>query len=124
MKGATDMFRISISQISRVPSGEVPELLAQFSVDSDGIHPEKGERTDVVATIPVIDPESGDRVLSSEDPVRWAHLLPLAFRSGDLAIQVQEVEFADTSIQEVSDPAQTLAQKAGDEALAGVDYAF
>lgn len=118
------MLRISISQISRGPSGDVPELLAQFAVDGDGIHAEAGERTNVVATIPVIDPESGERVLSEEDPVRWARLLPLAFRSGDLAVRVQEIELAAASAQEGSDPAQALARKAGDEALAGVDYAF
>jgi hypothetical protein len=124
MKGLATVLRVSINQISRGPSGDVPELLAQFSVDGDGIHTEAGERTDVVATISVIDPESGDRVLSSDDPLRWARLLPLTLRSGDLAVRVQEIESTATPVQEDLDPVQALAQEVGDETQALAENAF
>ncbi|HEV3035132.1 MAG TPA: hypothetical protein VGX72_10110 [Solirubrobacteraceae bacterium] len=114
------MIRVSINQISPSASGDVPVLLAQFSVDSSGIHAEAGERTDVVASISVIDPESGDRVLSGEDPVRWARLLPLALGSGDLAVNLQEVE----AVREEPDPVRALAQEIGDEVPARAEYAF
>lgn len=84
------MLRISISQIIRSEEGDSPELLAQFRVDQEGIHPEAGERTEAIATIPVIDPESGERLQSSDDPIRWARLLPSELRSGDLAVSVAE----------------------------------
>jgi hypothetical protein len=117
------MVRVSISQIRREESGDVPELLAEFIVGDDGIHAVAGDRVEQVATISVIDPDNGDRVLSAEEPVRWARLLPLAFRSGDLAVRVNEVAAEAGEANEEPDPMTALAEQVGDEALAETEYA-
>jgi hypothetical protein len=117
-----NMLRISISHVFRDQSGESTELVAEFSVDRNGVHPLAGKRTDEVSKIPVIDPETGDRVLSGEDPLRWARLLPSALRAGDLAVRVEEL-VGPPGTQEASDPVAALAEQAGNEAVAAVNYA-
>jgi hypothetical protein len=85
------MLRVSLSQVVRTENGDVPELLAQVRVDAKGIEAEAGERTKELLAIPVLDPQSGERVESGDNPVRWARLLPQAIRSGDLVVFVEEV---------------------------------
>lgn len=115
------MLRVSISQIVRGSDGDSPQLLAQFRVDAEGIHAEAGERTDVVATIPVIDPDSGERLQSGEDPIRWARLLPLAMRSGDLAVVVEEeVEPTGAEADAREDP---IAELVVESSAAPAEYA-
>jgi hypothetical protein len=86
------MLRVSLSQVVRTENGDVPRLLAQLRVDANGIDAEDGERTKEVLQIPVLDPETGKQIKSHEDPVRWARLLPLAIRSGDLVVFVEDAE--------------------------------
>jgi hypothetical protein len=115
------MLRVSISQIVRGEDGDSPQLLAQFRVDAEGIHAEAGERTDVVATIPVIDPDTGERLQSSEDPIRWARLLPSAMRSGDLAVVVEE----EVALTEAEDNAREdpIAELVVEGSAAPAEYA-
>lgn len=40
--------------------------------------------------ISIVDPESAERVTRGVDPERWARLLPLAYRSGDLNVDAAE----------------------------------
>lgn len=101
------MLRVSLSHIHRTENGDVPELLARFRVGPEGIQAEEGERIDEVLAIPALDPETGERVESKEDPVRWARLLPLAIRSGDLVVLVEEV--AETVGDEEAGPMAVLA---------------
>jgi len=42
--------------------------------------------------ISILDPETGERVTRGQDPERWARLLPLAYRSGDISVEAAEVE--------------------------------
>lgn len=106
------MIQVSISQILHDESGDSAELLAQFSADESGIHREAGGRVDVIAAIPVVDPETGDRLTSTDDPVRWAQLLPQALRSGDLVALVEEVETESDSSSSRRDGIAALAVEA------------
>jgi len=45
--------------------------------------------------ISIVDPETAERVARDIDPERWARLLPLAYRSGDLNVEVAEVDAAE-----------------------------
>lgn len=74
-----------------------PETIAQLVVSEAGVLAEDGEEADMVRAIPVIDPESGDQVTSDSEPLRWADLLPTAFRSGGIGVAVTDVE--DTPIE-------------------------
>jgi len=44
--------------------------------------------------ISIVDPDTGERVTRTEDPERWARLLPFAYRGGDIAVAVAEVAAA------------------------------
>lgn len=115
------MLRVSLSQVVRTENGDVPRLLAQFRVDANGIEAEDGERTEEVLQIPVVDPETGKQIKSHEDPVRWARLLPLAIRSGDLVVFVEETGAKVSRAEQaghMADLAEELAE-ARQGALAG-----
>src|ERR1700686_1962516 len=43
----------------------------------------------------IIDPETAERVTRADGTKRWARLLPFAYRSGDLNIEVSEVAAAE-----------------------------
>jgi hypothetical protein len=45
--------------------------------------------------IAIIDPETTDRVTRADGAERWAQLLPFAYRSGDLDVEVTEVAAAE-----------------------------
>ena len=45
--------------------------------------------------ISIVDPETAERVTRDVDAKRWAQLLPLAYRSGDLNVEVAEVDAAE-----------------------------
>lgn len=43
----------------------------------------------------IIDPETAERVTRADGAERWARLLPFAYRSGDLNIEVSEIAAAE-----------------------------
>lgn len=45
--------------------------------------------------IRIVDPETGERVTRDDDAERWARLLPLAYREGDLNVELAEVAIAE-----------------------------
>ncbi len=45
--------------------------------------------------ISIVDPESGERLTRDADAERWARLLPFAYRSGDIDVEVAEVDAAE-----------------------------
>jgi hypothetical protein len=98
-------------------------LLAEFDVDQQGIHPLAGDRIEAVKTISVIDPDTGERILSSKNPVRWAQLLPLTLRAGDLAVSLEQRPVGASATQPVADPVAALAEEIGDQAVAEAEYA-
>ena len=44
--------------------------------------------------ISIVDPRSGERVTRADDAERWARLLPFAYRSGDIDVEVAELAAA------------------------------
>ncbi|HCG00116.1 MAG TPA: hypothetical protein DEV93_06180 [Chloroflexi bacterium] len=46
-----------------------------------------GDRQWVSLEVGVVDPENGEEVTFEKDPERWATLLPLAYRSGDVTVE-------------------------------------
>lgn len=42
--------------------------------------------------ISIVDPETGEQVTRDDDAERWARLLPLAYRGGDIGVEVAEVD--------------------------------
>jgi len=80
------MLRVTVTQFN---PDDPPELLAELSVDEDGVRHVSGRQVSEVANAFAIDPLNGDRLVSSDDPMRWARLLPHAFSGGQVA-SVQE----------------------------------
>lgn len=113
------MLRVSLSQVVRTESGDLPKLLARFRVDENGIYAEDGERCDEVRAITVLDPETGERVESGEDPLRWARLLPQAIRSGDLVVFVEE-EAEKAPRREAAGPMAEIAEELAEAPPAAV----
>lgn len=70
----------------------VDEPVASFSVSERGIeHVNYGEDR-IPRDVAVLDPraEGAERVTLDNDPIRWADLLPLAYRTGDHQVTVSE----------------------------------
>jgi len=80
------MLRVTVTQFH---PEDPPDVLAELSVDEGGVRHVGGRNVESVATTSVIDPESGLLIMSSDDPLRWARLLPLAF-SGGQVVSVRE----------------------------------
>jgi hypothetical protein len=82
------------------PDETEERLLARFVADEDGILTDRDDaedRTAVVMGIPVVDPSTGEQVLATGEPLRWAALLPTAFRSGTLEADIEEIGSVDTT---------------------------
>jgi hypothetical protein len=47
-----------------------------------------GDPAWVSLDVAVVDPETGDDVTFEADPERWARLLPFAYRSGDISVEI------------------------------------
>jgi hypothetical protein len=72
----------------------VERLVAELLAGSDEVTV-SGPHVDWVdLDISILDPETGRQITRGEDPQRWARLLPLAYRSGDVSVAVAEVETA------------------------------
>lgn len=72
----------------------VTETVAELVADGSTVTV-SGDRADWIdRDIPIRDPENGDQVDSRSNPERWARLLPLAYRSGDIDVEVTEVAVA------------------------------
>ncbi len=56
--------------------------------------------------ISIVDPETEERVTRDQDAERWARLLPFAYRSGDLTVEVAEVAVAEPAGAEFHYPAE------------------
>lgn len=44
--------------------------------------------------ISIVDPHTGERVSRADGAERWARLLPFAYRSGDIEVEVEEIAAA------------------------------
>lgn len=68
--------------------------LADVWVSGQEVHVE-GDGSVFSVSIPVVEPESGERLTFEADPERWARALPTAYRSGDLVVRAIVYEHAD-----------------------------
>ena len=81
------MLHVTVTQFH---PDDPPELMAELSVDERGVSRIRGPHVEIVGAMSVVDPMSGDRLLSADDPLRWARLLPHAFAGGQVA-SIREV---------------------------------
>jgi hypothetical protein len=63
------------------------EPLAELVVENDGSHHgEHVERFGLRKAL--LDPETRERVVFTENPERWVRLLPMAYRTGDVTVAI------------------------------------
>lgn len=67
------------------------QLVTAFVVGSSGIEDVSCEEEPVPTRLRLRDPENGEAVTLESDPLRWAELLPTAYRSGDYHVAVDIV---------------------------------
>lgn len=65
--------------------------IAELVVDGDELTLSGPHADWIDLDIAVVDPESGERITRELDAERWARLLPFAFRSGEISVEVSEV---------------------------------
>jgi hypothetical protein len=73
--------------------------LADVWVNGREVHVE-GDGSVFSTSIPVVEPESGERLTFDADPERWAKALPTAYRSGDLLVSVLVGDYAGMPARE------------------------
>jgi hypothetical protein len=84
----TSEFNVETQQWVELP---VAELIADGEdVSISGPHAEW-----ISPDIAIIDPETAERVARADGAERWAQLLPYAYRSGDLDVEVTAVAEAE-----------------------------
>jgi hypothetical protein len=85
------MVRVTIwtSEFEPEKKALVPRLLAEMTVDGFDVHVPEDYR--FLLELEPLDADAGERVRFSDDPERWALLLPTAFRSGDPILQAERV---------------------------------
>lgn len=69
-------------------AGDDTVVVAELTVDDAGQVHVSGDRNLAAFAVPVIDPDSGERLTVADDPARWARHLPGALRSGYLTAVV------------------------------------
>jgi hypothetical protein len=73
----------------------VERPVAQLLADGEEITV-SGPRADWVdPDLAIVDPETAQRVTRADGAERWARLLPLAYRNGDLQVEVTETAVAE-----------------------------
>ena len=84
---ATVRVQFITSDYDRQTEQFVPRVRAELTVDGPEVLITGDERW-VSLEIGVIDPETRSKVTFESDPERWAQLLPLAYRSGDVRVEI------------------------------------
>ncbi len=93
------------------------ETVCSFVVGPRGIEQidEGAER--IPRRVAVLDIDSGESVTLESDPVRWAELLPGAFRSGDLTVTVDVEQPVEIETRTVRDRQPVLAEAIAFQAI-------
>ncbi len=87
--------RFTTSQFNVETQDWVELPVAELIVDGEDVRI-SGPRSEWISPdIAIIDPETREQVTRSDGAERWARLLPLAYRSGDLDVEVSEVAVAE-----------------------------
>lgn len=76
-------------------SNEWVELpVAELVADGDELTISGPHADWISPEISIVDPDSGERITRADGAERWARLLPFAYRSGDITVEVAEVAAA------------------------------
>jgi len=88
-KSVTDLVRMEFNS----------QLVASFYVGENGIERVEYGENEIPRTVAVFDPAEADaeRVTLDSNPLRWAELLPTAYRSGEYIVSVVETKDASDS---------------------------
>jgi hypothetical protein len=77
-------------------SNEWVELpVAELVADGDELTISGPHADWISPEISIVDPDSGERVTRADDAERWVRLLPFAYRSGDISVEVAEIAAAE-----------------------------
>jgi hypothetical protein len=85
------MVRVTFSAPHYDSQRKAVDYVVQAELIVDGHeHSSTGEVRWIDLSIPVIDPATGRQLVFEDDPEAWARLLPTAYRSGDIVLEVVE----------------------------------
>jgi hypothetical protein len=91
------MIQVNFTTFERDPdTKEWVELpVAQLLADGDDVSISGPHTEWINPDLAIIDPETRERVTRADGAERWARLLPFAYRSGNLKLEVAEVAAAE-----------------------------
>jgi hypothetical protein len=91
------MIQVNFTTFERAPdTKEWVELpVAQLLADGDDVIISGPHAEWIDPDLAIIDPETRERVTRADGAERWARLLPFAFRSGDIDVEVSEIVAAE-----------------------------
>ena len=101
------MRRVTLLQYSFAPEpgGVTKTVTARLLVGPEGVEQVEHGDAESLLRVSVLDPKSGDPVTVETNPLRWADLLPTAFRTGDYTVSIETVGEPDPSAS-TSDPSE------------------
>ena len=86
--------RFSTSEFNSETQEWVDLPVAELVADGEDVSISGPHAEWINPDVAIIDPETRDRVTRADGAEHWARLLPLAYRSGDLDVEVNEVAAA------------------------------
>jgi hypothetical protein len=104
LKTTTDLESLEIAD----------RVVTAFVVTADGVEQTTTTEEPIPASLVLLDPETREAVTLESDPLRWADLLPEAYRSGDYHVAVDVVDedapVAPVEFGETDEVAALIAQ--------------
>jgi hypothetical protein len=90
------MIQVTFTTFELDPStqGWIERPVAELVADGDEVTISGPHADWVDPDIAIVDPQTHQRTTRQDDAEGWARLLPFAYREGDLAVEVNEVEAA------------------------------
>ena len=91
------MIQVNFTTFERDPdTKEWIELpVAQMLADGEDVSISGPHANWINPDLAIVDPETAQRITRADGAERWARLLPFAFRSGDIDVEVSEVAAAE-----------------------------
>ena len=86
------MIQVSFNTFELDQDGEkwVKRLVAEVIADEEQVTVSGPHADWVNPDLAIVDPETRERITRLDGAERWARLLPLAYRTGDLEVEVAE----------------------------------
>jgi hypothetical protein len=90
------MIRVEFTTFEPAPGGDewVQRPVARLIADGDEVTISGPHADWINPDLAIIDPENAQRITRADGAERWARLLPLAYRNGDLSVEVSEAAVA------------------------------